>query len=149
MAFMARCVVGILLRRLGGSGDWLCSVPSEPGAEPHHLDEVLVGELAGFLHDSRLPLFSVLQFFRNFFFASVCSFCFCRKSAIVLSKAWSRAFSEMNFPVSSTRPEDEAAELGTRFCDSSQADMATKWGFDTGRGTRNDLEPKLLRTDER
>ena len=67
MTFRARCVFGTLLRRLGASGDWLCYIPSEPGAEPHHLDEVLVGELAGFPDDPRVPLFSILQFFRDFF----------------------------------------------------------------------------------
>ena len=54
----------------------------------------------------------------------------------------------MNFPVSSTRPEDEAAELGPRSCESSQADMASMWGFDAGRVNGDDLEPKLLRTDD-
>lgn len=75
--------------------------------------------------------FRFLAFFNSFvilFFTSACSFCCFRKSAIVLSKAVSRLFSEMNLSVSETRHEDEAAELDTRSCESSMADMVRMWG---------------------
>ena len=58
-----RCVVAIMLRRMRVSGDWLCFFPSDPGAEPHHLHQVLVGELSRFFMALAFRFLGIPQFF--------------------------------------------------------------------------------------